>query len=144
MLDVLRTNRVTETREVNMALAGDPSHIADQILTGDTARAGLLLVVLAAIISRWEARDTKIDQPVIQRRYVKHALRTFLAFIASLLSAVFALAFYHFQWSFLIGASELLFIVSLCVSGVSAYWNMRDAKLWGAGNARLWIRRKLV
>lgn len=85
--------------------------VMDQVFTGSTALAGLILVFLGGIYTAYDGYDAT-SQRAVKDRFVFRVWLTFVGFFLALVSAGLALSF---NW----GHSELAFwgsIVALAVS----------------------------
>jgi hypothetical protein len=92
----------------------DAAHLADQLLPGSTALAGLLLVVLTNLGAAYAALP---NAPVktVQKKYRNRARFIFWAFAAALFSALTAFWFYWYKREILIDISAALFVTAaLC------------------------------
>jgi hypothetical protein len=72
----------------------DATHIADQVLTGSAALAGLLLIFLGNAVSGIDGYAAGERTAAIKRRYRRRGWGAFAAFALSLVAALLSLAFY--------------------------------------------------
>lgn len=100
--------------------ATQASHIADQILPGSTALAGLLLVVATNVTSAFESHGPAPREGV-RERFRRRAWFVFWAFAASLLSALTSFLFYWWGETSLIYVSAALFLAATLCSLWTAF-----------------------
>lgn len=103
----------------------DATHIADQILPGSTALAGLLLVVATNVATAYESHGPA-PTPRVRERFRKRAWFVFWAFAASLLSALTSFLFYWWAAVPLIYVSAALFVAATLCSLATAFQAARD------------------
>lgn len=98
----------------------DATHIADQILPGSTALAGLLLVVATNVATAFESHGGAPREGV-RERFRRRAWFVFWAFAGSLLSALTSFLFYWWPEVALIYISAALFVAATLCSLATAF-----------------------
>ena len=99
----------------------DQSTFINQLFSGGTALAGLILVFLGSVIVAYESYDTQAKKSV-QAKYRKRAFLAFGGFIFALVSAVAAIITNWISYSFIVyissGALGLSFILVIIVAAI--------------------------
>jgi hypothetical protein len=103
------------------------AHLADQVLTGATALAGLILVFLGNVVSSYEGYAPQAKSSV-RGRFRRRGWFAFAGFASSLVSALLALSYNWLDWDSLIITAIFLLAASLVCAFVAALLEVRDIK----------------
>jgi hypothetical protein len=102
-------------------------HVADDLLTGSTALAGLIFLFIGNTIGRWDSYGPQ-KQHEVRSKYRLRGWFALLGFAAALTSAALVLLFNWASVTWMVYASAGFYLVSLSVVCFAAIAQVRGIK----------------